>query len=67
MHRCRVLPVLTHALQPVHKRRDARGLTSAGRQSRGKPGKGHLYNNTAGSGRRATYKRNNTLSLRRYR
>jgi large subunit ribosomal protein L15e len=60
-------PRINWIVNPVHKRRDARGLTSAGRQSRGKPGKGHLYNKTAGSGRRATYKRNNTLSLRRYR
>ncbi|KAJ2784100.1 60S ribosomal protein L15 [Coemansia javaensis] len=49
-----------------HKRRDARGLTSAGRKSRG-VGKGHLYNNTRGGGRYHNWKRNNTLSLRRYR
>jgi large subunit ribosomal protein L15e len=51
---------------PVHKRREARGLTAIGRKSRGH-GKGHRFNNTKGSGRRATWKRRNTLSLRRYR
>jgi large subunit ribosomal protein L15e len=51
---------------PVHKRREARGLTAIGKKSRGH-GKGHRFNNTKGSGRRATWKRRNTLSLRRYR
>ncbi|KAI8372443.1 ribosomal protein L23/L15e core domain-containing protein [Blakeslea trispora] len=51
---------------PVHKRREARGLTAVGKKSRGH-NKGHRFNNTKGSGRRATWKRRNTLSLRRYR
>ncbi|KAI9251241.1 ribosomal protein L15e [Sporodiniella umbellata] len=51
---------------PVHKRREARGLTAVGKKSRGHQ-KGHRFNNTKGSGRRATWKRRNTLSLRRYR
>ncbi|RKP02108.1 hypothetical protein CXG81DRAFT_25264 [Caulochytrium protostelioides] len=52
---------------PVHKRREARGLTSAGKKSRGHQGKGHRFNNTSGAGRHATWKRQNQLSLRRYR
>jgi len=47
------------------KHRESRGLTSAGKQSRG-INKGHLYNHTR-AGRRATWKRHNTLQLRRYR
>ena len=52
--------------KPVMKHRENRGLTSAGRKSRGL-GKGHLYNKTIGGSRRASWKRRNTLSLRRYR
>lgn len=48
------------------KRREARGLTSAGRKSRG-IGKGHRYNKVKGSSRRQNWKRRNTLSLLRYR
>ncbi|KAI7744840.1 hypothetical protein M8C21_031500 [Ambrosia artemisiifolia] len=51
---------------PVHKHRELRGLTSAGKKYRGLRGKGHL-NHKARPSRRATWKRNNTLSLRRYR
>ena len=50
----------------VHKRREVRGLTSAGKKSRGL-GKGHGFNQTIGGSRKAAWKRNNTLSLRRYR
>ncbi|GME77334.1 unnamed protein product [Ambrosiozyma monospora] len=50
---------------PVHKHREARGLTSIGKKSRG-INKGHLYNNTK-KGRRHTWKKQNTLSLWRYR
>ena len=49
--------------KPVHKRREARGLTSIGKRNRGL-GKGSRHNNTPKS---ATWKRHNTLSLRRYR
>jgi len=49
--------------KPVHKRREARGLTSIGKQNRGL-GKGHRYNHTPA---RSTWKKHNTLSLRRYR
>jgi large subunit ribosomal protein L15e len=53
-------------VNPVHKHREARGLTAIGKKNRGH-GKGHGYNKTIGSGRRASWKRRNTLSLRRYR
>ncbi|KAB1724630.1 50S ribosomal protein L15e, partial [Klebsiella pneumoniae] len=43
----------------VHKHRELRGLTSAGRKSRGL-GKGHGYARTIGGSRRATWKRRNT-------
>ena len=52
--------------KPTMKHRELRGLTSAGRKSRG-IGKGHLYSKTNGGSRRASWKRRNTLSLRRYR
>ena len=47
------------------KHRESRGLTSIGKKSRG-INKGHLYNHTR-AGRRSTWKRHNTLQLRRYR
>merc|ERR1712071_725040 len=51
---------------PKHKRRDVRGLTSAGKKSRGL-GKGHQFNQTIGGSRHAAWKRNNTQQLRRKR
>ncbi|KAJ1505800.1 60S ribosomal protein L15 [Coelomomyces lativittatus] len=59
-------PRINWICNAVHKHREMRGLTSAGRKSRGL-GKGHLFNNTKGGSRRACWKRRNTLSLRRYR
>jgi len=53
-------------VNPVHKHRELRGLTAAGTKNRGN-GKGHLHNSVIGSSRRAAWKRNNTLNLRRYR
>lgn len=53
-------------VKPVMKHREMRGLTSAGRKSRG-IGKGHRFNKTSGGSRRASWKRRNTLSLLRYR
>ncbi|AAS53585.1 AFR214Cp [Eremothecium gossypii ATCC 10895] len=50
---------------PVHKHREARGLTATGKKSRG-INKGHRFHNTQ-AGRRKTWKRQNTLSLWRYR
>merc|ERR1712000_688611 len=52
-------------VDPHHKHREARGLTATGKKSRGL-NKGHRYNNTK-AGRRKTWKRQNTLSLWRYR
>merc|ERR1712137_155730 len=50
---------------PVHKHRESRGLTTTGKKSRG-INKGHRYHNTQ-AGRRKTWKKQNTLSLWRYR
>uniref|UniRef100_A0A5F9DCM2 Ribosomal protein L15 n=1 Tax=Oryctolagus cuniculus TaxID=9986 RepID=A0A5F9DCM2_RABIT len=52
--------------KPVHKHREMRGLTSAGRKSRGL-GKGHKFHHTIGGSRRAAWRRRNTLQLHRYR
>ncbi|KAE8749203.1 hypothetical protein FOCC_FOCC004110 [Frankliniella occidentalis] len=52
--------------KPVMKHRELRGLTSAGRKSRGL-GKGHRYSQTKGGSRRAAWLRKNSLSLRRKR
>jgi len=51
----------------TYKHRECRGLTSAGRKSRGLRKKGHRANNLIGSSRRGAWKRRNNLSLRRYR
>jgi large subunit ribosomal protein L15e len=59
-------PRLNWICKPTMKHRELRGLTSAGRKSRG-IGKGHLFNKTIGGSRRGNWKRRNTLSLRRYR
>ena len=59
-------PRINWICNPVHKHRELRGLTSAGKKYRGLRGKGHLHHKARPS-RRATWKRNNTLSLRRYR
>ncbi|VDK57186.1 unnamed protein product [Anisakis simplex] len=52
--------------KPVHKHRELRGLTSAGRKSRGL-GKGHRHAATTGGSRKKNWLRRNTLSLRRKR
>jgi len=52
--------------KPVMKHREMRGLTAAGKRSRGL-GHGHRYSQTKGGSRRACWKRQNTLSLRRKR
>jgi len=52
---------------PVHKRRECRGLTSAGRQNRGLRKRGHRANELIGSSRRQNWKKHNTLRLARYR
>merc|ERR1712144_92947 len=58
-------PRINWIVKAVHKHRESRGLTATGKKSRGL-NKGHRYNNTRG-GRRKAWKRNNTLSLWRYR
>jgi len=59
-------PRISWIANPVHKRRESRGLTSTGKKSRGL-GKGHKFNKTIGGGRRKNWKKRNTLSLLRYR
>merc|ERR1711879_417891 len=56
-------PRINWIANAVHKHREARGLTSIGKQNRGL-GKGHLRNKSEW---RKTWKKHNTLSLRRYR
>merc|ERR1712129_558677 len=51
---------------PVHKHRELRGLTASGRKGRGLNVRTHGTSKLRPS-RRATWKRQNTLSLRRYR
>jgi len=59
-------PRMNWIVAPVMKHRELRGLTSAGRKSRGATGKGNKFKKHAPSRRRAS-KRNNIVSLRRYR
>ena len=51
---------------PVHKHRELRGLTSAGKKFRGLVGKGHNHTKARPS-RRAVWRRSNRVVLRRYR
>ena len=60
-------PRINWIVNPVHKHRECRGLTSAGRANRGLRKRGHRASSLKGSSRRANWKRRNTLSLRRYR
>ncbi|XP_019055315.1 PREDICTED: 60S ribosomal protein L15-like [Nelumbo nucifera] len=59
-------PMINWICKPVHKHRELRGPTSAGKKYRGLHGKGHL-DHKARPSRRANWKRNDTLSLHRYR
>eukprot|EP00245_Coleochaete_scutata_P005953 TRINITY_DN1_c0_g1_i1.p1 TRINITY_DN1_c0_g1~~TRINITY_DN1_c0_g1_i1.p1 ORF type:complete len:205 (-),score=23.00 TRINITY_DN1_c0_g1_i1:595-1209(-) len=59
-------PRINWITKPVMKHRELRGLTSAGRKHRGLHGKGHTYKKVRPS-IHATWKRNQTLSLKRYR
>lgn len=52
--------------KPVMKHRELRGLTAAGKRSRG-IGKGRKFNQTKGGSRRACWLRKNSLNLRRKR
>ena len=60
-------PRINWIVNPVHKHRERRGLTSAGKKHRGLRVKGHRANNTIGGSHRANWKRLNTKSMRRYR
>ncbi|KAG5679720.1 hypothetical protein PVAND_009267 [Polypedilum vanderplanki] len=59
-------PKVNWICNAVHKHRELRGLTSAGKSSRG-IGKGYRYSQTIGGSRRAAWRRKNRLHLRRYR
>jgi len=59
-------PEIQWIVNPVHKHREMRGLTSSNRKSRGL-GKGHGYSKTIGGSRRACWKRQNTNEMHRKR
>eukprot|EP01025_Chloroclados_australasicus_P011002 TRINITY_DN1475_c0_g1_i1.p2 TRINITY_DN1475_c0_g1~~TRINITY_DN1475_c0_g1_i1.p2 ORF type:complete len:240 (-),score=8.31 TRINITY_DN1475_c0_g1_i1:424-1038(-) len=59
-------PRLQWITKPVHKHRELRGLTSAGKKYRGLRAKGHLATKHRPS-RRAVWKKHNSKSLRRFR
>ncbi|XP_029650515.1 60S ribosomal protein L15 [Octopus sinensis] len=59
-------PKINWICKAVHKHREMRGLTAAGRSSRGL-GKGHGFHKTIGGSRHASWKRRQILSLRRKR
>merc|ERR1711937_811970 len=59
-------PKLQWIVSDKHKHREMRGLTSAGKSSRGLRVKGHRDNKRRPS-RHANWKRRNTIQLRRYR
>ncbi|EDL12894.1 mCG49670, partial [Mus musculus] len=58
-------PDIQWITKPVHTHREMRGLTSAGRKSRGL-GKGYKYHHTIGGSRRAAWRRHSTLQPHRY-
>jgi ribosomal protein L15E len=60
-------PRIQWIVNPVHKHRELRGLTSAGRAARGLRKRGHKANKIIGSSWRGNWKRRQYLSLRRYR
>jgi large subunit ribosomal protein L15e len=59
-------PRINWIARPVMKHREMRGLTAAGRKSRGLQSKGASANHVRPS-KHAGWRRRNTLSLRRYR
>ena len=59
-------PRINWIVNPVHKHRETRGLTSTGKKYRGLRTKGHASHKLRPS-RRATWKRNNTKVFRRFR
>mmetsp|Transcript_10175 Transcript_10175/g.15420 ORF Transcript_10175/g.15420 Transcript_10175/m.15420 type:complete len:206 (+) Transcript_10175:39-656(+) len=60
-------PRINWICKPVMKHRERRGLTSAGRKSRGLRKRGHRANNIIGGSASAAWKRRNTKSMLRYR
>ena len=58
--------ILQLSSRSVQKHRELRGLTAAGKRSRGL-GKGRKFTQTIGGSRRARWLSNNSLSLRRKR
>ncbi|KAL7462473.1 hypothetical protein ACHAXS_002856 [Conticribra weissflogii] len=60
-------PRINWIANPVHKHRECRGLTSAGRKARGLRKSGHRANGIKGGSARAAWLRNNTQRLKRYR
>ncbi|GAB6022292.1 60S ribosomal protein L15 [Chamberlinius hualienensis] len=59
-------PSIRWLCKSIHKHRELRGLTSAGRKSRGL-GKGHRYSQTIGGSQHAAWKRRNTVQMHRKR
>ena len=59
-------PRINWIVNPVHKHRELRGLTSAGRKARGLRKRGHLANGIKGGSWRAAWRNRNTLKLKRY-
>lgn len=59
-------PKINWICKHVHKHRELRGLTSAGKSSRG-IGKGYRYSQTIGGSRRAAWKRKNREHMHRKR
>lgn len=60
-------PRIQWIVNPVHKHRECRGLTSAGRKGRGLRKSGHRANGIKGGSFKAAWKRRNTMRLKRYR
>jgi len=59
-------PKVNWICKPVHKHRELKGMTSSSRKSRGLRAKGSGANKLRPS-KHSVWKRNNTVSLRRYR
>lgn len=60
-------PRINWIVKGVHKHRECRGLTSAGRKGRGLRKKGHRANGIIGGSARASWLRRNTMRLKRFR
>eukprot|EP00934_Nitzschia_sp_Nitz4_P000766 Nitzschia sp. Nitz4//scaffold11_size288233//161742//162359//NITZ4_000780-RA/size288233-processed-gene-0.229-mRNA-1//-1//CDS//3329534092//766//frame0 len=60
-------PRINWIVNPVHKHREMRGLTSAGRKGRGLRKRGHRANGIIGGSARAAWLRHNTMRLKRFR